>query len=224
MKRKLRTAGAGLLAAVAINSLVAIDASANEGGHFVNDLTHASVVGEQGSSHKLHFTEHGVAGEIGCNETTHIATPISETKTVTELIVTPGFGKCYTTPDGMPGSVLIDVNGCTYKFTVAKGTTDETEQTVHLQCPPNAAIKITHPNCTITIDPQTISTGITYTRKIDAPSGKHFITLDANAPVTTTRHGLCQIVGTNGAGTLKGALAVYAYVPKSSNVVNLTAT
>jgi hypothetical protein len=224
MKRKLKASGAGLLlAAIAISALAAIDAGANGEGHFVTNLTHATVEGIQPDGiHKLHFLEHGTAGEVGCDSTWHRATAISPTQTVTELIFTPEYGKCYTTGAGEPGSVSIHVNGCTYKFTVAKGTTNTTEQTLHLQCPPAAAIKITHPNCTITIHPQTINTGITYTK--DVINELNSITLDSNAQVALTKHGLCQFLGTNAVGTIKGQIDVVAYVPKSLTQVNLWAT
>ncbi len=224
MRHKLKISSLSLLAVVAVSAVAALNAAANGEGHFVTNLTHADIDGGVGSFHKLHYVEHGFAGEIGCKNTTYRATAISGTKTVTELIFTPAYGECFTTPDGAPGSVAIHVNGCTYKFTVAKGTTDNTEQTIHLQCPPGAALRITHPNCTITIHPQIINTGITYTKKVDPTSGKHIITLDANGQYTTTRHNLCQLFGTNGTGTLKGQLLILAYEPNSAKLVNLTAT
>jgi hypothetical protein len=224
MNRTLKVLSLGLLLAIAASGVAVMQAAANQEGHFVTDLTHADVSGVEDFVHRLHYVEHGSAGEIGCDETSYKATAISATKTLSELIFTPAYGKCYTTPDGETGSVAIHVNGCTVKFTVAKGTTDNTEQTFHLQCPPGAAIVLTHPNCKITFHPQTVNTGITYTTKVDPIDGKHYLTLHLNVQVTTTKHNLCQFFGTNGVGTLKGTLPVSAFVPNSGNAVNLTAT
>jgi len=120
--------------------------------------------------------------------------------------------------------VTVHVNGCTYKFTIAKGTTDTTEQTMHLQCPMGQSIKITHPNCTITIHPQTIETGITYTNVLNQASKLHEITLDSSIKVTTTRHGFCQLLGTAGTGTLKGTANVVGWEPPGLKQVNIVVT
>lgn len=223
MRPSLRTAGAALLAAAAISALVAIDAGANEEGHFVSDLTNVELHGFSGFGHNLHFVQHGVSGEVGCDEPTYKATMKSDTKTVSEIVVTPTYKQCYTTGGGSPGSVIVDVNGCTYRFTVAKDTTDTTEQTARLECPAGAVMKITHPNCVTTVHPQNVNTGITYTK---APGPPHHITIDSDAQFTITTHGLCQfILPTVGSGTLKGSVRVKAFDasnPKSE--LNLTAT
>jgi hypothetical protein len=219
---KLKALILGLLATAVVSSAAAIDAAASGEGHFVTEITHAKIIGSVGEFQKLHFSLHGIAGEVGCDDMTHTATMISASKTATELVVTPGYGKCYTT-GGEPESAFVHVNGCTYKFTVAKGTTDTTEQTLHLQCPPAAAIKITHPNCTITIHPQNVNTGITYTKGVAGT--KHHIVLHLNAEVTVTRHGLCQLMGTFAQGTIKGAMYVRSWEPGvGGKEQNLTAT
>jgi len=224
MSLKLKVLGLSLLATIALSAVAVVKVAANGEGHLVSELTHTDIEGFGIAPHRVHFVLHGFSEEVGCDTTTYRATAISANKTVSELVVTPGYGKCYTTPNGEPGSVQIHVNGCTYKFTIAKGTTDNTEQTVHLQCPMGQAIVITHPNCTITVHPQTINTGITYTKIVNQFTGKDELTVDANAQFTLTRHGVCQFFGTNGTGTLKGSLAVVGYEPNTLKQVNITAT
>ena len=223
MRIKLKALGLGLLAAAAVSAVTAMNAGATEGGHFTTDLTHVDLHGFNGFGHNLHFVQHGVAGEVGCAEPTHEATMISATKTVSELTVTPKYKECYTTGGGKPGSVIIDVNGCTYIFKVAKNTTDTTEQTARLECPGGAVMKITHPNCTTTIHPQNVNTGITYKKVVGPP---HHITIDSDAQFTITSHGLCQfILPTVGAGTLKGSVRIKAINPnKKTEELNITAT
>jgi hypothetical protein len=223
MSLKLKALGLSLLVAVAVSAVTAANASANEEGHFVTDLTHAALHGFSGFGHNLHFVQHNVAGQIGCDEPTYVATMLSPSKTVSELTVTPTYKKCYTTGSGEPGSVTIDVNGCTYRFKVAKNTTSTTEQTGRLECPAGAALKITHPNCTISIHPQNINTGLTYTKVVGPP---HHITIDSDAQFTITVHGLCQfITPTVAAGTLIGSVRVKAFDPNDpKKELNLTAT
>lgn len=219
MSLKLKALGLGLLAAVAL-ALAVANASATGEGHFVTDLTHVDIKGINSETDPIHFLVHGVGGEVGC-ATDHRATMISASKTASELIVTPTYTNCYTT--GTETVFPIDVNACTYKLTVAKGTTGSTEQTAHVECPAGSAIEITHPNCKFRIPPQTINTGLTYTT---GSEGKHFITLDVNAQVSPTLHGLCQFISpTNGTGTIKGTMRIRAFEPgKPLNDVNLTAT
>jgi hypothetical protein len=220
MKLKLKALGVGLLAALAVAAVAVVNASATAGGHFVTDVTHADIKGFNSENHPIHFIEHGVAGEVGCT-TDYKATMISATKTVSELVVTPSYDTCYTT--GTQTVFPVHINGCTYKLTVAANTTDNTEQTAHVVCPGAGALEVTHPNCILKIGSQTITTGITYTRKSE---GKHFITMDVNAQISTTLHGLCQFVlPTNKNGTIKGTIRVRAYEQgKPLNEVNLTAT
>jgi len=219
MNLELRALGLGLLAAVAISAGLAASAGANGEGHFVTDLAHTDIEGFVSGDHKLHFSLHGMEDEVGCN--THYYTATPTTATTTSITVTPHYEECVTTSNGI--ATPIEANGCTYTFTVAKGTTDKTEQTAHLLCPAGQKIEILHLNCTIDIHPQTISSGITYTRK--EVKGVHYITLDAAVQVTTTRHGPCQfILPTNGVSTLSGFIVVRAFKPKTLAIVNVTAT
>jgi hypothetical protein len=210
MRIKLKALGLGL-AAAALSAVVATSAPATQGGHFVTDLTHVDLHAFHDFGHGLHFLQHGTEKKVGCNETTHTSVLKSDTKTVEELTFTPKYNQCYTTGDGNPGSVTIDVNGCTYLFTVAKNTTNATEQTARLQCPSGAVLKITHPSCTVSVPPQNINTGITYTKAVNV---KNYITMDINAEFSTFVHGLCQfILPTAGTATLIGAARVKAINP-----------
>jgi hypothetical protein len=117
----------------------------------------------------------------------------------------------------------VTINSCTYIFTVAAGTVESTEQTAHLVCPAGQKIEIHHPNCTVEIHPQTVTTGLTYTTKTTA-TGIHEITSDVNVAFSMTRHGLCQFVApTTGTGTIKGSVTVKAF-NTGGQQIPLTAT
>jgi hypothetical protein len=222
MSLKLKALGLSLIAVMAVSAVAVMNASANGEGHFVSTgNTHTLIeghVGQAGSAHTLHLTMHGFSGEIGCTTQTHTAT--TTTETVSSITVTPTYTGCTTTSNGE--KVEVTVNGCTYTFTVAKSTVDTTEQTAHLLCPAGQRIEVHHPNCTVTINPQTTTTGLTYTTKLSA-TNKHEITMDVNIQFDIERHGVCGIFGTSGKGTLKGSVTVTG---KNTNneQVHVTAT
>ena len=221
MSLKLKVLGLSLIATVALSAVAVMNASANGEGHLVTTgATGATVEGHVSTppaAHNLHFRMHGFNGEIGCHKQTHVATIAGET--AESLTVTPTYSECGTTPNT---DVTVTVNGCTYTFTVAKGSIDATEQTAHLFCPAGKAIEVHHPNCTVTIHPQTTTTGLTYTQKTNAATLKHEITMDVNVEFNITRHGACQLFGTNGKGTLVGSVTVTA--KKAGAQVHLTRT
>ncbi|HEX8689154.1 MAG TPA: hypothetical protein VF729_02805 [Solirubrobacterales bacterium] len=218
MSLKLKALGLGLLAAMAFSAVAVMNASANGSGHFVSEAAHTNIVGSEGGTHNLHLTNHGLSGEVGCAQDTYTAT--AEGATVNDLLVTATYGGCTTT--GTSTTVPVDMNGCKYRFTVAGGTTSSTEQTVHLECPAGQSIKVTHPNCTVTVHPQTVNTGVTYTHVTE--NGKNAVTLDSNVQFNTTRHGLCQFIApTNGTGTLVGSATVQGFNTEGTQV-SVTAT
>jgi hypothetical protein len=207
-----------------------LNASANGLGHFVTSGAPSATINGHvepvaTGPHNLHFVNHGLEGSIGCNKQTYTATTSSET--TTSLTVTPTYSECYTTPGPWTAdrNIPIHVNGCTFTFTVAQGTVDSTEQTSHLVCPAGKKIEITHQQvgCTLSVDPQTVNTGLTYTKKTNPGTGKHEVTMDVGVKFKTTRHGgICIFVGTEGEGTLSGTVTVTA---RSNNVqVPFTAT
>ncbi|HEX8689023.1 MAG TPA: hypothetical protein VF729_02145 [Solirubrobacterales bacterium] len=218
MSLKLKALGLGLLATLAMSAVVVMNASAAAGGHFVTTgNAHAHIQGHvthpTGGPHNLHLVNHGLEGEIGCDIQSYTAT--TTTETTTSITVTANYETCYTTvadhSDHTP-DVPVTMNGCTYTFTVApipNQSHNTVEHTAHLVCPAGAKVEVHHPNCTVSIHPQTINTGLTYTT-VGTGNG-HEITMDVNVQFTTTRHGLCQFIApTNGAGTLRGSVTVTA--------------
>jgi hypothetical protein len=221
MSLKLKALGVSALAALAVSAVSVMNASATAGGHFVSETTHTDIKGIESGGHVLHLTNHGLSGLVGCDIDRYTGTAESATKTVTQITIKPEYEDCYTTADP-DEPITVDVNGCTYEFTVAAGTTSSTEQTAHVRCPAGQTIKVTHPLCTVTVHPQTINTGLTYTHQTNA-NGKNEVTMDVNAQFTTTRHGLCQFIApTNGTGTLAGSVTVQGF--SGPNQVSITAT
>jgi hypothetical protein len=221
MSLKLRALSLGVLAAMTLSAIMAANASANGNGHFVSETTHTEVKGFELRDHSLHFANHGSEGEFGCEIEQYTGTAGSATKTVTAVTINPAYEECYATSSGE--SMPIDINGCTYEFTVEAATNDNTEQTAHLRCPTGQSIKITHLNCTTTIHPQTINTGLTYTHITNDTTGKNEVTMRVTPQFTTTRHGLCQFIApTNGTGTLSGSVTVQGF--SGPNQVSITAT
>jgi hypothetical protein len=225
MSLKLRALGLSLIAALAVSAVAVMNASATEGGHFVTTgNSHADIKGfvDPGPNkpHELHLINHNLEGLIGCNVQTYTAK--TTTETTTSLTVTPTYGDCFTTnPEKDP--VEVTVNGCTYTFTVAPiATPNNTEHTAHLVCPTGKRIEIHHELCTVSVHPQTINGGLTYTT---AGSGStHEITMDINVQFNVTRHGLCQFIApTPGVGTLKGSATVKAF-NTLGNQIPFTAT
>jgi hypothetical protein len=225
MSMKLRAISLGILAAMAISAVAVMNASANGKGHFVfsghgENLWEVEGT-EQEPAHKLELTLHGLEGGVVCDVAFYDATGKGET--AADLTFIPTYEKCHTT--GSATNIPIHVNGCTYTFTVAEKTGDATEQTAHLKCPVGKTLEITHPNCTVTIHEQSVTTGLTYTTRPVAPeTGPHWITLDVNIQFKVTKHGICQILGTEGNGTLKGSATAKAYKHGTPTQINLTAT
>ena len=207
MSLKLKALVLSLNAAMAVSAVVATNAPANGAGHFVttgNSHAHITGFAGPGTGYNLHFSNHGLEGEIGCTTQTYSAT--TTTETTTSITVTPAVSGCTTTSNGQ--AVSIDLNGCTFTLTVASNTTDSTEQTTHLLCPTGKKIEVTHPNCTVSIHPQTDG-GDTYTTTHDV---WFIITKHTHIQLNTTRHGLCQFIApTNGTGTLSGSVLIKAF-------------
>ena len=226
MSLKLKALGLGLLALIATSAFTVMNASANGSGHFSFGAAHPTITVTEGEEdtgggvidkHKVHLLAHGLGGEIGCTEPNYTTTFLNATES--SLTVAPTYAGCTTTGGS---AVTVTMNGCHYVFTVASGTTDATEQTAHLVCPHGTQVEIHHPNCTIKIHPQTINTGLTYTRKLTL--NKHYITLDVNIQFNTTYEaGICVFTGTNHTGTLKGAVTVEAFNTNHEKI-DLTAT
>jgi hypothetical protein len=218
MSVKIKTLCLGLLAALSVSAFAVVNATANSEGHFTTTgNTHTHITGTESSEHRLHFLMHGLAGEIGCDESLFTATTTTETSI--DLTTTAEPKKCYTTNSGqLPGSTTITMNGCTYTFRVAKGSTNSTEQTFHLICPPEKELEIHHPNCTIKLPPQTFTTGLTYTQVFE--DGIHIITVDMNIQFAATEYegGICVFTGTTHTGTFGGRLTLRAFNTSGTKV------
>jgi hypothetical protein len=218
MNRKFRCAGAGLLVFAAMAGLTAVTASATKGGHFVTAGNSAALVrATEEGTHKLEFLVHGLEGAVICDEAKYFLQTDQETEE--DLTIAPEkVENCHTTGSATDIPVKLQ---CSYVLYVAKGSTEQTEQTVDLDCP--TPIHIQHPNCTLTIKDQKGLTGITYTKIVLA--GKHAITLNANVQFNVEYHGgLCVFLGTNHTGTLKGTITVEAEKVKVVEPIDLTAT
>ena len=226
MSFKLKALGLGLLAAMAFSAVAVMNASATVQGHFVSDVATTHVIGSESGLHRHDLLLHGFSGEIGCEVATYTGT--THATTVTSINIAPKYEKCYTTPGPWhqtDNNIPITLNGCTYTFTVTGGNQETTEHKVDLVCPnPLKGIEIHHPNCTATVLPQTVSTGVTYTRKTNPTNGKHEITLDTNVQFNIERHGLCGIFGTSGKGTLKGSATVVGLDGTNGPQIGITST
>jgi hypothetical protein len=220
MTLKLKALTLGTMACTAVACLAVMNASATTGGHFVSEVEHTIVNQTTGiGPHALRFVQHtgGFEGSIVCDEMT--ATGTATTATVTSELGSAVAHKCHT-----QGSEILfqtDMNGCQTRITVAAGDPAKTEQTNDIVCPAGKAIEITHPNCTITIPPQSLA-GITYTRILD--NGKHAITADVNSQLNIQYHaGFCVFVGTSHTGTFQGSTIVRAFNTAGSQI-SFTAT
>jgi hypothetical protein len=220
MSLKLKVIGLGLLAAILVSGIAVVNASANGEGHLVSEVTHTEIKGFETETHTGAMIIHGLAGEMVCDENSAVATITTET--VVSVTGSATVSKCHT--KGSATDIPVHINGCTGTGTIAKGTTENTEQTGHLVCPPGKAVVITHPNCTVTIHPQTNTTGATIKQITNPVTGKHEITGVSNVQFSVTRHGLCQFVApTLGTGTAIGSATARGF-DTEGNQVSITAT
>jgi hypothetical protein len=221
MSIKLKALGLGLLAMLAVSAFAAVNAGANITGHFITGSEHTYVTGIQdpGTTDTVHFIADTGGKKIGCDKAiytgTHKTEPLAPPNTTTELTITPEWDQCYTTPnegESAEAKWNVDENGCDLIFRSVKEP-ETNDATVYVKCPENAAIVITHPNCTITVDTQTvggaIGNGVTYTNKND---GNPWITMDVKVKLNTTYHGgICIFLGTPHTATMEGAVTVTGF-------------
>ena len=222
MSLKLKALGLGLIAALAMSAVTVMNATAGTGGHFYASsggvqFNHPIIKTTEEGAHKLHLISHGLGGEIGCTESNY-ETTLTTGKTGT-VEVFPSFAGCTTTGSS---AVTVTMNGCSYVFKVAAGTTNETEQTADLKCPGTNKVEVHHPNCTIKIAPQTNVGNLTFTT--DVTEGRHILTFHVNAQFATQfEGGICIFTGTNHTGTLEGSATVEAF-NTAGEKIDLTAT
>jgi len=222
MSLKLKALGLGILATLAMSAVAAMNASALSNGHFTSDVALTTLVGSEvpGTKHQTELTAHGLEGGVVCDEATYHAT--TSALTVNAIRVKATYHNCHTTPSE-PTTTTVTMNKCEYEFT-SGGT-----GTVHIVgCEAGKGIEVHHPNCTITIMPQTVS-GVKYETDTDTTANgtkHHIITLDANTVQFATQYhgGICIFTGTNHTGTLHGSVTVRGFAHGTNNQVNITAT
>lgn len=220
MSIKLKALGLGLLAILATSAFAVMNASAEVQGHFVSDEEHTIITGVEEGTHHQHLVGDFGEGQIGCEVAHYHGTATS--KTSTSLTITPTYEKCLTT--GTATAVNVTTNGCTYTFTLTTTapTPEHPHLVAHLLCPAGKAIEVHHPNCTITIQPQTVASAGTVTTILD--NGKHALTLNTAAKFNDQYHGgICIFLGTNHTGELKGSATVRGFNTEGKQV-NITAT
>jgi phage FluMu protein Com len=151
MIRKIKTLGIALVAAAALSALGASTASAVEFHSELEDtvLTSSETAAFNG---KLTFD----SGTVECENTTAVGAITGKTTNTARL--SPTFSGCTGT---FGVSVTIRVNGCEKVL-----TTGGAKEVLHIVCPPGKVIEITVPGCVVTIFPQTIENGISWTNHL----------------------------------------------------------
>jgi hypothetical protein len=221
---KTRMLCAGVLAVIAAGGVAVVNAGATSGGHFVFGSHHVGYTIEEGSEHRIHFLSAGGSeGErIGCETSGYHGTHKNTlATTTTNITVIPTWSNCYTTAS--PGTKFdIHENGCDLLFTV-RPNPETNHNTIHMVCPAGKAIVLTHPNCEVTIPPQTPTGGAIY--KTTVENGVHAITLELTAGLATQYHGgICIFLGTNQTSTMSGSATLTAKDIPTGSPTHITAT
>jgi len=221
MSMKLKALGLGLLAAMAMSAVAVMNAGAETGGHFTSDASHTVVSGKEDAKtgHTIKFASDG-GTPIECTTAEYSGT-ISGTS-ATSISITPTYKECRTETEPVgEHNVNIDMNGCSYTFTVSN--TPSGDNTVHFVCPKEVAgALITHPNCTMRMPPQTPSGGVAY--KSVTVNNKSAITADVTAFGITAHYeaGICIFLGTKHTATMTGAVTLTG--SSGGSAVNIGAT
>jgi hypothetical protein len=233
MSLKLKILGLGVLAVMATSAFAVMNASATVSGHFTHDAAtnHATIVAaeefEKPDSLKFQATEPTNTNSglpIVCEEATYHG--LAAAKTTTSLTVAPKYGKCLTTGK-TPGEITVTPNGCTYTFFSNSAAVNPpgptTHATVNVNCPVGQKIEIHHPDCTISVHPQTGLKGATYTTT--TVNNKHALTVNVTIThIKSTYHGgICIFLGTNHEFDMTGAVKVSGF-DTAGVPVNITAT
>ncbi|HEX9967629.1 MAG TPA: hypothetical protein VGB06_06760 [Solirubrobacterales bacterium] len=213
MSIKLKALGLGLLAAMAMASVAAVNAGATASGHFTSTASHTNITGTENTTHQVKLSVDG-GTTIECKKTSYSGTIAAAT--ATEITITPSYAECQTT-GGTANAVTVTMNGCDYVF-FSQGT--RTHGTATVVCPVGKAIEIHHPNCTITVGTShALGGGIDYDQ--DGAG------LTANVTVTEVpaeyHGGACIFLGTNHKGTMTGS-ATISGKDKTGTTVTLSST
>jgi hypothetical protein len=231
MSLKLKALSLGLLAALALSSVLVANAGATRSGHFTSDSPSGltTIAGHESTgtniTHKIEFDAVGLGGfsePIICKHASYHGS--INVLTTEKIEVTPTWSGCETTPLNTQQLVTVHHNECKLKFT---SRTAPGDATAGLVCPVGKKIQVTNPHngCTLSFGTQTLANAVTY--GTDVQNGKHAITVNATATgITFTVHGgLCSFVATTQTdGTMKGSATVTGIDTISGNAVNITAT
>lgn len=201
MTHILKVLGLGLFAALAVSAFVAVSASASAtahtGGHFTQDSGGtATLHGDDEGAHQMSL--HNFGATTGCNET---YTGTVSAATATSITITPHYTECVSGGN----TVTVNMNGCTYTFTVRDTEASVKHSPVHLKCPAGKKAEvIIHSTCTMTFGEQQITEAIVYTTI--TVNNKHAITADITATgISYEKHGLCEFLSPFGTGPHTGA-------------------
>jgi len=228
MSLKLKILGMGLLAVLATSAFAAINASAIVNGHFTAEPKedHLIITGAETNpgKHFLVFHETKNATEYGSTiECTHVkyhGTLSGALATTTQSVeVRPEYIECATN-GGVWGEVKVDVpTECGTNVFKLTSRTPPNHGTVHVEC----VIKITHPNCEITIPKQTPTGGIVY--DTDPETTPHAITATVTATgiVGQFHGGICVFLGTTHTFDMTGSTTFWGE-DTAGNKVPITAT
>jgi hypothetical protein len=160
MSPKLKALCLGLAATLAIAATAAIPAPAETGGHFISEVTHTILEGEDLPGANYAFSDASAGFGFNCEEVKFAGTIVSET--ATEAVLTPTFVNCKSESK----NVTIKTNGCTFLLTIRKKEPEKQDNTIHLVCPGASTFEITvegpFGNCLITVKAQTPSGGMSY--------------------------------------------------------------
>lgn len=214
---KMRALGLGLLAAMALSIVGVVSAGADTGGHFTSDVSSTNITGIESGAHKLAFSKEGDANKITCVNA-HYKGHVSGT-TAESIQVEPTYSTCTTTSS--EAHFEIHEEGCKFRFTIGK--VGQTHHTVHVEgCTDAGGFRITHPNCTMRVPPQTV-TGVVYNTTVE--NGKHSITVESTVQNITTHYegGICIFLGTTHESEMSGSVTVQGF-DTDGNQVNITAT
>jgi|SRR6187549_380189 len=226
MSTKLKALGLSVIATLAMSAVAVVNASATDPSptsHFTSEATehHLIIKGTDafGTTHALKFFE-GSNTPISCTHSTYHGTLSGIPATTTQSIeIRPSYSSCATTT-GTWGEVVVHVPaGCGTNVFKITSRTPPSHGTVHIEC----EIKITHPNCEITIPKQTPKGGIVY--DTDTRNLKHSITGTVTVEEITGHFhgGICVFLGTNHLFKMEGS-ATFWGENTAGNPVGVTAT
>lgn len=224
MSLKLKAIGLSLVALTALGAFVAMNASAETGGHFTSDATTGSTIfkGTQSGTHTTELTVPGLTG-IVCEEASYEGTATGAT--VESVTIVPKLAKCKTT-GGTTGELTVDMNGCQGQSTIGKNST--ADNTVDIVCPGATKFAaITHPACEIRMPAQNNIVGVAYNTVVE--NSKHALTVVATAKGFTIHFesGFCVLLGTKQTAEVTGSVTVQGFNDNSGTAgsqVNVTAT